>query len=294
MEQLMSSTSAFDESVAAYRPISWVAVAAAVAGVASVAALLHPVLWFIPGLALLLGVVALVRLNARSGVPCTGKGMACLGIWCSLFFAAWVLSDYSLSRYFIARQSRIAADRWLQMIQHHALWHAHQWVLSYASRVNPGEPLNEYYKPGSENEKPFRRFFDSEPAKTLAAVEPGDRFVYLGCEEVLCDRLSCYVTLRYRLEFASAEQRPPLEFFVIMKRFKEPETYDKSWQVQGVSPVEPATLRVMVWHVPCPVATTGSSRPAAYVELWPFTDCPWFLIIIVILTRIIHPRVGEI
>lgn len=235
MAQVMSSTDSFDESVAAYRPISWIAVAAAVTGVASVLALLHPVLWFVPGVALLLGIVALVRLNTRHGEAYTGKGMACLGIWCALLFAAWVVSDYTLSRYLITRQSRIAADRWLQMIQRHALKHAHQWVLNYASRVNPGESLDEVYKAGGENEAPFRRFFDAEPARTLATASVDDRFVYVGCDEVVCDRLSCFVSLHYRLEFAESLQRAPLDFLVVMKRFKDPETFDKSWQVQGVA-----------------------------------------------------------
>ncbi len=240
MEQLMSSASAVDENVAAYRPISWMAVAAAAAGVASVAALLHPVLWFIPGLGLLLGGLALAQLNARTGISYTGKGMAYLGICCSLFFAAWVVSDFALSRYLIARQARIAADRWLEMVHHHALRHAHQWVLSYASRANPGEPLDNYYKPGGDQEPSFRRFFDNEPARSVAAVEDGDRFAYLGCEEIICDRLNYYVTLRYRLEYAPTQDRAPLDFLLVMRRFKDPETYEKSWQVQGVAPDDQA------------------------------------------------------
>ncbi len=235
MVQLTSPSSAFEEDIASYRPMSRIAVVAAITGVASVAALLHPLMWFIPAMAITLGVLGLFQINRAAGTV-TGQWMSLSGICLGLFFASWVVSSYFLSDSLITRQSRHAADRWLQMIEQHALKHAHQWTLNYASRANPGEPLDTYYKPDGEQYAGFKRVFEAEPAKSLAEFDSGDEFSYVGCEEIIHDRLNHYVTLRYQLRYTDG--KTPLNFLVVMRRFKDPETFEKSWTVQAIAPYD--------------------------------------------------------
>ncbi|MFZ4731680.1 MAG: hypothetical protein ACOYK7_03975 [Pirellulales bacterium] len=97
------------EGVEEYRPVSWLAVAAAVGGCASAVALLGPVFWAVPLLGVLLALVALADVG-RDGDRRVGRFAALAGLFLAVGFGAQAVGSHLVNRW-VARQRAIATAR---------------------------------------------------------------------------------------------------------------------------------------------------------------------------------------
>lgn len=125
----MQSSSIDGDVVPGYRPVSLLAVAALVAGLISALALLSPVAWAVPLLAVGLAVAALRDVAARPGDPAetdapgsridakTGRWMAVLGLALALGFGAQAVAGRLVWRSIAGRRAESAARMFLEMVR---------------------------------------------------------------------------------------------------------------------------------------------------------------------------------
>jgi hypothetical protein len=220
-----------DEDVATYRPVSRMAVVGLLVGIVSFLALAHPILWCVPPLAILFCLWGLRNIRRSKG-SLSGHGIAVVGILLALFFAGGALANFSVRRMITYRQGAMVADRWIQLVEEGAIYHAHQWVLPWVTREAPGVPLEGFYD-SDEGKSSFDQFVREDPGLTLSQIGPEDRIELLGCQDVTITRRNRFVDFRYRLV------RPndvPLDFGLLIRRFTDPETSQHSWTARPYMP----------------------------------------------------------
>ena len=109
---LTESTSDVATEVSGYRPVSSLAVAAAIVGCVSALALVSPVFWVVPLVGVALALVA-VRDVTRSGVAKAGGLAAVIGLALSLGFGAQAVTAAAMARWLAASRAEAAAGFWL-------------------------------------------------------------------------------------------------------------------------------------------------------------------------------------
>ena len=98
-----------------YRPVSGLAVAAAIVGCVSALALVSPVFWVVPLVGAALALVA-VRDVTRSGVAKAGGFAALAGLALSLGFGAQAVTAAATARWLAAARAEAAAGFWLEAL----------------------------------------------------------------------------------------------------------------------------------------------------------------------------------
>ena len=92
-----------------YRPVSWLAVAAALGGCASAVALIGPLFWVVPLLGVMLALVALADVG-RDGERRVGRFAALAGLFLAVGFGAQAVGSHLVNRW-VARERAIATAR---------------------------------------------------------------------------------------------------------------------------------------------------------------------------------------
>ena len=98
-----------------YRPVSRLAVAAAVVGLLSSLALTTPLLWILPLVGVALAVVGLTDV-ARSGAEKAGRAAALVGLALSVGFGAQAVTTSVASRWIMENRSRAVVHAWLDAL----------------------------------------------------------------------------------------------------------------------------------------------------------------------------------
>jgi hypothetical protein len=150
-----------------YRAVSPLAVVAVLAGIASAVALLHPVLWFVPLVAIGLAVAAL-RSVARSPDTLVGRKAALAAMGLAVFFGSFAPARVYVQRSIISSRAREFAEMWLTLVQDGELQEAFQWSLSPDERVTAGVDLEQFYQSNPEQHEAFSEYFRHEPLSILA------------------------------------------------------------------------------------------------------------------------------
>jgi len=99
-----------------YRPVSRLAVAALVAGVLAALALVSPLCWALPLVALGLAVAALADVN-RPGAPKAGGLAAVVGLALAVGFGSQAVSDAAATRWLVARRAEATARHWIDAVR---------------------------------------------------------------------------------------------------------------------------------------------------------------------------------
>jgi hypothetical protein len=105
-----------DETGGDYRPVSKLAVAALVAGVLSALALVNPIGWVIPLVALGLAVAALFDVN-RPGAAKAGGWAAVAGLALAVGFGAQAVTSSVVSRWLVERRAAAVARHWIDAVR---------------------------------------------------------------------------------------------------------------------------------------------------------------------------------
>ena len=122
----------------AYRPVSGVAVAAAVFGVLSLAAAIHPSFFILPVLGLVFAVVALRDLAQPDSIK-IGRLAARAGLALSLLFGCLGLTRSLTTTWIASRRAEQVAAGWIDAILDGRILEAHAMLMPF-QRVNaPGE-----------------------------------------------------------------------------------------------------------------------------------------------------------
>ena len=121
-----------------YRPVSGVAVAAAVFGVLSLAAAIHPSFFILPVLGVVFAVVAIRDLWRADSIR-IGRLAALTGLALSLFFGCLGLTRFLTTTWNANRRAEQVAARWVDALLDGRILEAHAMLMPF-QRVNaPGE-----------------------------------------------------------------------------------------------------------------------------------------------------------
>jgi len=132
------------EELTDYQSFSRLAIAALILGILSATALIQPLLWVVPVVAVILSFVAMRQIALSDERP-SGRVLAITGLSLAVIFGSWA-STWYLSRYFLlVRQAREHSEAWLNLVREGRLYEAHQLSISYSERARPGEKLEPLY-----------------------------------------------------------------------------------------------------------------------------------------------------
>jgi hypothetical protein len=231
-------------TIAEYRPISRLALASLIVGMMSLAALIHPLLWSVPLVVVVLAVLALRRIAASHG-ELRGAPAARTGLGLALFFASWAMTWYLIDSYMITNQAREYGESWLQLLSSGRVYEAHQLTLAPSQRAKPPMSLVDLYtKPRQpqrlesdaagnvvppspnpremmEQEIPtmYRQFIAESPMRELLAAGAGWKFDFVRTvSRTTVDRYLTYVAQEYRITYVDGGQPKDLEIVLTLQR----------------------------------------------------------------------------
>ncbi len=240
-----------------YQRLSRFAIWSIPLGLLSALALVSPLLWFVPVLAI---VFALVGLRVIAGSQeTTGRTLALLGLGLAVLFGTWGVSWTTARRARLNRQAREYATEWLSLMQQEQYMEAHQLSLDFYSRLPQGSSLAAHYAPDesdspdspdspespespepgeppepSELPQPNMELapgIESTPFRELAVfkvnnlprvlVEAEGNFEFEFVKNVSTERhgqFETQIVQMYRLSFSGDHDPPEIEVLVTMKR----------------------------------------------------------------------------
>jgi hypothetical protein len=121
-----------------YRPVSKIAVAAALVGLLSSLALTSPLLWILPLLGIALAIVGLADAT-RSGAEKVGRAAALVGLALSVGFGAQAVTADVVSRRITESRVRAVASMWCDALQENRLADAQSMLSPHVLPAGAGE-----------------------------------------------------------------------------------------------------------------------------------------------------------
>jgi hypothetical protein len=192
----------------AYRALSALAAISLLLGLLSFLALAHPAAWFIPSLAIGLGLVALRRIRRRPEAL-MGAGLAMVGVTLALFFLCWAPTSYFADRWLIQRQARQFCEQWLSAVLAGETGTAYQATLPVRTRQPVGTALDEYYELHELERVDRDAYFQEGVPRQLAELQGQARFEFDRNLGIDFDPGYLLVTPRYFL-YRQGEAQPAL------------------------------------------------------------------------------------
>lgn len=227
--------SSLDERpLSGYRGVSVAAVLAGLLGVASALALVHPLLWIVP---LVTIVVALVALRAiqRDGSNLTGSGLALCGLALALLFGLWAPARLLSRQWQLYHQAQVYADEWLELIRQGKLHEAHQLALQPVERQPAGTKLEPIYGQSEQLTKRYKTFYSESPLKKMAAAADKASYHFLGGDGIAPPEHSTeQVALKYEMQYENAAQARSQTIRVVLDR-EETENGSFVWRISEIA-----------------------------------------------------------
>lgn len=212
-----------------YRAISGLAIVALVFGFLSFAALLGPVMWFVPVLAAVLAVTAMRRIKASEG-ELTGWNIAFLALLLAVLFGVAGPAREISIKYWLRARARFVVDQYLDLLQKGDTYAAHQLTLPGVQRKPRGPGLQKVYETDEELKKRYDEFVATEPAKTMIELGKKARVDHEKTELVGGGSGREELAVVYRIGDAGAGA-PTKEFDVHVRRSPGPAAYNDQWQI---------------------------------------------------------------
>ncbi|GAA4429201.1 DUF4190 domain-containing protein [Bremerella cremea] len=166
-----SRFSAENEDLLEYRELSRLAIAAMVLGVLSVLSIFTPVLWILPVLAIILGLVSYFQIT-RSEVL-TGKGMALAGIGLAAIWLGIGVTQGVVRDRIMRENSRVLAQAWLDMMLEGKILESHQLTLSPQGRQPASASLEGHYQNDQLQKESLEGFKSQEFLEKIQAWNGG-------------------------------------------------------------------------------------------------------------------------
>jgi hypothetical protein len=212
-------------------PNLWSVVTVALGGL-SLLALIQPVFWLVPLIAIVMGLVSLRSLAAHPEQ--IGRRAVLIGLALAMFFGAWASTRYFSRQRWLTREARERADLWVELIRTKQLKEAHQWHLRFADRRPPDVSMDDFYSQSARAHTDYWTFFGVEPLQTLAGLPGEPRVEFQRLESYEPSQRFDTVTFRYRILYEKLGREQVLPIRVVMRRQIDYNTGDYEWYVSGV------------------------------------------------------------
>ena len=216
------------DELSRYRSIHPMAVAAFLLGAGSSLALCHVVLWVLPIIGILVGLLAMRRVRStESG----GLGVARSAIYLSCLFGIWAVSAAIASDMFLKVKATSFADAWMDLIEHGKLHQAHQWTLSALLRVQDPTLVDYYYEGNNDGKKSYTKFLEDGEMPYLSKLPTGSKIENRGVSSWSSSGNQSVGTVQY--DVIEGETRRPV--VVTLSRSRNSETKQIEWRVLAVT-----------------------------------------------------------
>lgn len=146
-----------------YRPISPLVIVACIVGLASVLAIVHPLLWIVPIVAAVLSICAIVRVSAAQS-RYGGRSAAIAALCFAVFIGSYAPARTISRERALYEQARLNVEAWLSLLQQGRVQEAHQLSLNEHERFQGPASLADHY---AEVPPPSRM----SPASQMEAME---------------------------------------------------------------------------------------------------------------------------
>jgi hypothetical protein len=212
-------------------PISWWAVAALILGLASVAAVFHPVLWAVAGLGLMVGSLALMRLQ-RAEKERSGYGLAVVGLVLAIVFVTAAPTRYHLRRWRVRQQATEVGRQWLKFLIDGPQYKAYGAMQPPETRGQLDSNYEARLFNSPTNLRAYERFQASRFATTLGALKGQSRLRYHATEEQIHDGAADRITNVYAVTFLDDDGNKKTFFVRLhLKRTDNPVVTTGFWQI---------------------------------------------------------------
>ena len=215
-----------------YRPVSRLAPITAILGIASASALIHPLLWVIPLLATVVGIVALRQFTTNPQL--IGRKAVLFGLILALFIGSYAPARTLTRRSMLSHESRRIATDWLELVRQGRLEEAHQWTLTLRDRQPTDVLLKKYYESSGAALKQLDDFFNREIIQQFRTVAHAGEIRFQRRGIVAHEREADYVTHYFEAsqDVNGLSERVPV--LAVLRRSLDPQTKAAYWVVENL------------------------------------------------------------
>lgn len=216
--------------VESYRPLSGLAVVAALLGLASPLALFAPFLWVLPFGGVLTGVAALRAIGSMVP-PMLGRKGALAGLALSLVFGVAGPVDWACYRWQIRREATQFAMQWFDLLRNREPHKAFQLRLAAETRSPLDDSLWQVYYEGSDLRQMLEQFLNDKAVRTLMALGDKATIRYFDTEAQEGGRESDTLDQSFAVTYTS-EEGPTTFFIGVRMERSRPKDSDRAfWRV---------------------------------------------------------------
>lgn len=215
-----------------YRAVNLRAVFSLLFGAFAFIAMIHPALWWVPLVAVCLGIWARWQI-AREPDSYLGRLPALLGILLGGFFLTAAPTHYYAQQMILERDAMQFVLRWAEAVAQGKRYAAHQATLDPHYRQPVGTNLDEYYSDNEEDRTDAESFFNLGVAKDLATMGTKTRVSLESTVSMMPDGTAYRIIQRYRAVPIDQPQAKPLRFQVDVRRLPDPSGIH--WRLFGIA-----------------------------------------------------------
>lgn len=231
-----------DEGLAGYRSVSPWSILSLILGIASPLAMIGPVLWVVPGLGIVVGLVALRSLAADAD-HLIGRKAAVAGLALSLLFFTAAISAAATNRWWLATEARTVAEQWFELLSEDHPKAAYQMT---PQRSAPTTAFPGGWPGGANDEEPkdpLQRFVEQPLIRFLLAHGKQAQIRHWSTEAVgAADKKSDSASLVYAVTWQHEDRKESFFVRLILRRELGKTIEDGAWTVAhfegGVNPFE--------------------------------------------------------
>lgn len=245
-----------NDQVEGYRRLSHLAVWSIPLGLASALAMVSPLLWFVPVLAIAIATGGLVVISRSNDT--TGRRLALIGLGLAVLFGTWGVAWTISRRNVIHGQARTHASEWLVLMQQQDYMKAHQLSIDFFERLPANASLEEHYRersaqlgtttggrpeimPGLEQTPAteLKSFKEIGVPKILVEAQGEFQFEFVKSMAIVRDdQFTTKVDQIFHLTFA--DDHEPREIDIKMELKRTVDGRKAHWQIGPVSELKPA------------------------------------------------------
>ena len=213
-----------------YRSVSRLAVSAFILGLLAPLSLIHPLLFAVPWIGLIVSWRALHNI-AQPNSSASGYGLAISGLILALVFGSWAPAKFTVEHVVLSRQARQFSERWIDLVRNGKLQDAHRWMLAPIQRPDPSMPTQLFYEENVELQEDLEEEFTNEPGNLIASNGKDGTLYYMGVDHITGKTTDREMTLIFELTFENSD-RPAIRFLTSVRRVIEDGV--ARWQMKRV------------------------------------------------------------
>ncbi len=218
-----------------YRPLSGLAVTAALLGLLSPLGIAAPFLLVIPVGGILFALAALARIRSSAG-ELSGRRLALFGLALAVFFGVWATTQDLGRRWVLAWQARQFCDGWLQLMQDGKVCEAHQWVRAPEDRFGATADYRLIYEQTESAREELNSFLATLPFDATMDGSSLRSFRYVGNDNITyADMLNEYVIVHRYEVVAEKDGKPRTDLILLtVRRMASNNDNFVHWQLRQV------------------------------------------------------------